>query len=246
MARDAVGRALRFLRLRAGWRQVDLAGRARTSRETISRAERGSLDSLTLGSLRRIAGAVGATMAVELRWNGERLERLMDVGHASLQELTVQTLRAGRWTAEVEVSFNWYGDRGRYDALAFHAPTGTLLVVEVKTRLVDVQDTLGRLDVKLRLGPLVARQHRWPTPRQVVPCLVIAEGRTARRIVATHPSLFARFDVRGRDARRWLADPAAGGASGLLVFESLPDSRKTAVRGPRSRPTSPDSHEDGI
>lgn len=42
------------------------------------------------------------------------------------------------------MSFNHYGDRGRYDILAFHPPTGILLVVEVKTGIGDVQATLGR------------------------------------------------------------------------------------------------------
>ncbi|MEX0710229.1 MAG: hypothetical protein WD116_03395 [Chloroflexota bacterium] len=129
------------------------------------------------------------------------------------------------------MSFNWYGDRGRCDAVAFHPGTRTLLIVEAKTRLGDVQDLLGRLDVKVRLGHQIARQLGWPEPAHVIPCLVIAEGRTARRIIASHAALFLRFTHRGRAAHRWLADPDSEEVvGGLLVFESLPDSRRVSAK----------------
>jgi transcriptional regulator with XRE-family HTH domain len=238
--RQNVSRAVRFLRRRVSWTQSTLGERARMSRETVSRLERGAIDSLTIGSLERVANALGAVLVLDLRWEGERLERLMDAGHARLQEAAVRGLRAGDCSVEVEVSFNWYGDRGRYDALAFHPPTGTLIVVEVKTRLGDVQDLLGRLDVKLRLAPQAARAQGWPQPLRVVPCLLVAEGRTARRVVADHPELFARFALRGRDARRWLANPSDEPVSGILLFESVPDSRRTDTR--QSAATRPQSH----
>ena len=239
--RQNVSRAVRFLRRRASWTQSTLGVRARMSRETVSRLERGAIDSLTIGSLERVANALGAVLTLELRWEGERLERLMDAGHARLQEAVVRGLRAADCSVEVEVSFNWYGDRGRYDALAFDPPTRTLIVVEVKTRLGDVQDLLGRLDVKLRLAPQAARAQGWPQPRRVVPCLLVAEGRTARRVVADHPELFARFELRGHAARRWLANPSDEPVSGILLFESVPDSRRTDTRqGAATRPL-PDS-----
>lgn len=233
MLRQNVNRAVRFLRQRQGWRQEDLAGRAGASRELVSRVERGQVETLTVGSLHRIAAALNASLHVELRWHGEQLDRLMDAGHARLQETVVGQVRRSEWEVEVEVSFNWYGDRGRCDAVAYHAPTGTLLIVEVKTRLGDVQDTLGRLDVKTRLGPQIARQLGWPTPARVVPCLVIADGRTARRVVAAHAALIARFTLRGRGAHRWLAKPTAEPVTGVLLFQSVPDSRGvTAQRAP--------------
>lgn len=196
----------------------------------VSRVERGRIETVTVASLHRIADALNATLHIELRWRGEQLERLMDAGHATLQEQVVHEVRAAAWSGEVEVSFNWYGDRGRADAVAFHAPTGTLLIVEVKTRIGDVQEMLGRLDVKTRLGPQIARQLGWPAPIRVVPCLVIADGRTARRIVARHAELFARFSLRGRAAHRWLAEPTTEPVVGVLLFESVPDSRHMTAR----------------
>jgi len=209
----------------------------------VSRIERGAIEAATVRSLDRVASALGATLHVELRWRGEQLDRLMDSAHAALQESMVRALRATGWRSEVEVSFNWYGDRGRCDAVAFHPGTRTLMIVEAKTRLGDVQDLLGRLDVKVRLGHHIARQLGWPEPAHVIPCLVIAEGRTARRIVASHAALFARFTHRGRAAHRWLADPTSDEVvGGILLFESLPRSHRVTAMGRIRQPSPPDGH----
>jgi transcriptional regulator with XRE-family HTH domain len=241
VVRSNVARAVAFLRRRAGLRQADLAARARTSREMVSRLERGQVEGLALGVIDRIAAALGASVAIDLRWRGEQLDRLMDAKHVVLQESAVHRLRVAIWKSEVEVSFNWYGDRGRVDAVAFHPLTRTLLIVEIKARLGDVQDMLGRLDVKTRLGSRIAAQLGWPEPLRVVPCLVIADGRTARRIVAAHPELFARFNLRGRAARAWLAAPTNESVSGVLVFEKLPDSHSMTTRRVSARRSAPDA-----
>lgn len=200
----------------------------------VSRLERGRAETMTLGSLRRVVAALGASVRVEVRWSGEQLDRLVDAAHAAIQEVAVGRLRMGAWRSEAEVSFNWYGDRGRCDAVAFHEPTGTLMIVEIKTRLVDLQEMLGQLDVKVRMGPQIARQLGWPVPARVVPCLLVADSGTARRIVRTHPELFARFNLRGHGASRWLADPtsrpSADPVTGLLLFEPLPDSHRVTTR----------------
>jgi transcriptional regulator with XRE-family HTH domain len=244
VARQDLSRATRFLRRRRGWRQRDLAERSGVSRETVSRLERGEINGMTVGYLDRLASALGARLLIELRWHGEQLDRLMDSAHAALQEQTVRVLRAANWTSEVEVSFNWYGDRGRCDAVAFDAETRTLLIVEAKTRIGDVQELLGRLDIKVRLGRQIARQIGWPEPARVIPCLVIADGRTARRVVASHAALFARFTHRGRAADRWLAAPdTAEHVGGLLIFESLPHSHQATARSPIRKPKAPDSRD---
>jgi hypothetical protein len=81
---------------------------------------------------------------------------------------------------QLEVSFNHYGDRGRCDLLAWHPLSRTLLIVEVKSRIGNVQDMLGRLDVKARLGPMLAAQCGWSRPDLVVPALVFSGDRATR------------------------------------------------------------------
>ena len=46
------------------------------------------------------------------------------------------------------------------DLLAIHPAVRVLLVVEIKTRLLDAQDVIGRLDVKRSVALPVARRAR--------------------------------------------------------------------------------------
>jgi hypothetical protein len=127
-----------------------------------------------------------------------------------------------------EASYSVYGERGRIDLLSYHAPTGTLEVAECKTGIWDVQELLGGMDVKVRLAPRVAAQRGWRA-RRVVAALVVAEGRTARRRVEDHESLFRHLDVRGRSALAFIRDPQRL-VGGLLVYVPLPRTNQAGLR----------------
>lgn len=135
----------------------------------------------------------------------------------------------------VEVSFSRYGERGRIDLVAWHAVSRTLLVLEVKTDLVDVQALLGSLDQKARLAPHVVAPFGWEV-RRVVPAIVFAEDRTIRWRLARVSGLFDRFGRRGRAATSWLRRPEAP-ASGLIWFTHVPDLQSRSA-APRFRPGS--------
>ena len=221
--RSNLPRAVRHLRRQRGWRQADLGDHAGTSRHFVSRVERGLIRRVPLGRIDALVEALGASVDITVRWQGERLDRLMDREHAATQERAAASLRSLGWLTTVEVSFNHYGDRGRVDVLAYHPPTACVLVGEVKSVIGDVQETLGRIDVKVRLGRNLAASAGWTVVRGMVPALIVTEGRTARRVVASHPTLFARFSTRGRWATAWLRDPSMPPPTGLLWFVSLPD-----------------------
>lgn len=210
--------AMRRLRIRRRWRQDDLGRRAGLSRDTVSRAESGALDGLTIGSLSRLVDALDATLAVEIRWQGADLDRLIDLDHAHLQEAAARRLASHGWMVQAEVSFNHYGDRGSCDLVAWHAATRTFLVVEVKSRIGNLQELLHRLDVKARLAGVLVQELGWPLPLAVVRALVAGEDRNSRRAVEDHAALFNAFGLRGRVAMRWLRAPSAA-VSGLLWFE---------------------------
>ena len=132
----------------------------------------------------------------------------------------------------MEVSFNHYGDRGRVDVLAYHAPTGCVLVAEVKSAVGDVQETLGRIDVKVRLGRSLAASAGW-IRRAGGGAGVDRHGIAhARRVIAAHPVLFARFNMRGRAAQTWLRRPTLPPPSGLLWFVDV--ARCSSVCAPRA------------
>jgi transcriptional regulator with XRE-family HTH domain len=220
-----IGRQVRALRKHRGWRQADLGARIGCSRELISRIENDRLDNVPAGRIRACVEALGGYLRMDLQWQGERLSRLMDARHAALQNQFVELLERLGWEVRVEVSFNHYGDRGRIDVLGWHASTSTLAVAEIKPRLGDAQDTLGRLDVKTRLGRSVAADLGSRASR-VVPILVLGKGTTQRRHLAEHAALFGRSSTRGRSALSWLRRPGVSdaGVSGLLLLLESPSS----------------------
>lgn len=229
MLRTNLPRALRELRRRRRWRQTDLAAACDVSRQVISRIERGQLLAVPLRTLVRIGDALDASVELTVRWRGEALDRLVDSRHAAAVQTVVGLLAGAGWLTRVEVSFNHYGDRGSVDVLAMHPATRTLAVLEVKSAIAKVDETLSRLDVKARLGSMLGQSVGWERPARVIPALVIADSRANRRVVAEHDPLFGRFAVRGRQARAWLRRPSGPTPSGLLWFTKLPDSRGGSV-----------------
>lgn len=240
-----VGRVIRILRQRRGWRLVDLAGRAGLSKSAISDIERGAVNRYTLAAARRVLAALNAGAELYVSWGGSgELDRLIDADHAALVERWADRHRRAGWEIWPEASYSVFGERGRIDLLAYHPASGVLEVAECKTAIWNVQDTIGRLDAKLRLAPGVARARQWDV-RRVVAALVIADGRTARRRVAEFAHLFARYSTRGWAAKAFVADPRRP-VAGILAFEGLPHSnhghlRRAHVRRVRPiRPVGPD------
>ena len=64
------------------------------------------------------------------------------------------------WVHAPEVSFAIFRERGVIDILAFHSATGSLLVIELKTELVSLEELLTAMDVQLR--------HAFRSPASVV------------------------------------------------------------------------------
>lgn len=215
MERRTVARSLRAIRRRKGWPQAKVAAQLNISQSEMSRRERGSLEDCSVAEVERWGVALGAHVSLDVRVDGEH--PLADERHARLQSWIVGVLRQHGWTVLVEHSFNHYGDRGRIDVLAYHPIDHLVVAVEVKTRVHDVGDILGRLDVKRRVAPILAREQHWQASA-VVPMLLILEHRTNRRRIADHAAAFANFVVRGRAASAWLRRPRGPTPAGILLF----------------------------
>lgn len=219
-----VGRALRALRRRRGLRQSDVGEAAGLAQSTVSLIERGHLSALSLRALRRAFAVVDARLDVQVGWRGGALDRLLDERHAALVGAFAARLRLARWQVDVEATFSEYGERGSIDLLAAQPARQVVLVVEAKTELVSIEETIRRLDVKTRLAPGVARERFGWQPKSVARVLVVAEGSTARRRAGRHGSvLVAAFPARGHVVQTWLREPV-GPMSGLL-FLPLSDGR---------------------
>jgi len=214
------GLGVRALRRRRRWTQAVLATRTGLSRAVIGRIERGKADRVAVHTLRRVAVELGARVDVRLLWHAEGLDRLLDERHAALVDQTLDLLAGLGWTAAAEVSFSIRGERGSIDVLAFHPRTGSLLVVEVKSVVPDLQAMLVALDRKGRLGREIARERGWAAG-SVTKLLVLPDDRTARRRVGALVATFrAALPARTVEVRRWLKAPVGTGHGVLFLAQT--------------------------
>jgi len=222
-----VGWALRSIRVAKKWRQEDVAHKARVSRWVVMRIERGRLASVSLSKIRAVAAALDARVDMVVRWQGGDLGRLLNARHAEMHETVAGLFKSFEgWTAEPEVSFSIYGERGIIDVLAWHPGRRILLVIELKTEVVDVNEMLGTLDRRERLARQIARDRGWD-PIDVAAWLVIADSRANRRSVAMFSSVLrSKLPTDGRSVRAWLGDPSGS----IRALSFLP-----AVHGTHAR-----------
>ncbi|MGQ0608590.1 MAG: helix-turn-helix domain-containing protein [Chloroflexota bacterium] len=223
-----LGMAVRARRHRRGWRLVDLAAAAGVGATACSLFERGFVARLSIPIARSIAGAVDLPLDWDVGWRRQEIDRLLDEDHSALAGLVTRRLERWGWVVRSEVSFNRYGDRGRIDLLAYQPMPRTLLVIEIKTAIVDGQALVGGLDVKARVAGHVAREMGWD-PLIIAPALIISDGTTARRRVARLEPLLNRYTLRGKAALAWLREPI-GSPTGLLMLSQLPANAGSDVR----------------
>lgn len=235
------GARVRAVRLRLGWRQADVAAKAGVSRYTVLRVEHGELGGMPISILQTVLRVLQIDLDLVPRWRGGDLDRLLDEGHALLGGDMATILQALGWVVQAEVSFSIYGERGSIDLLAWHPASRTLLVVEIKTSLNSVEETLRRQDAKVRLAARIARERFGWEALATASLLVLPDDTTSRRRVVRHDRVLGRaFPMRGRAARAWLRQPV--GAPGLLLF--LSDVHGANLRhgtAPRRRVRSPKS-----
>ena len=135
----------------------------------------------------------------------------------------------GEWLIAPEVSFAIRGERGVVEILAWHAPSRTLLVIELKTEIVDINELMGTIDRKRRLAPEIARARGW-SPRVVAVWVIVGDSRTNRRRVQSHAAtLRAAFPLDGRMIKSWLRSPAEGVRCLSFWTDPLGSARKPDV-----------------
>jgi transcriptional regulator with XRE-family HTH domain len=223
------GSVLRSVRIKRGWRQRDVAERAKVSAATVSRMERGHLGTFSLKSIRAVAAALDVRLDLQARWRSGDLDRLLNAKHSALHEQVARYFggQLPKWVFEPEVSFAVFGERGVIDILAWHAGRRSLLVIELKTDIVDVNDLVGGVDRKRRLARTVAIERGWKADTISV-WVVVAAGRTNRARIAAHGAMLrAAFPADGRQIRRWLAEPA-GTIAALSMWQNVPGQQATA------------------
>lgn len=219
---------IRRVRQARGWRQEDLARRANSSGSAVSRIERGQIGPQSLDDLRAVAAALDVRLDLVPRWRGGDLDRLLNHAHSGLHESVARMFRdeLPAWSMAPEVSFAIYAERGVIDILGWHPGRRALLVIELKTDVVDLNELLGTLDRKRRLASRVGADRGWDAV-SVSAWLIIRDSRTSRRRIEAHAAMMAEALPDDRLVlRRWLRDPV-GKVAGLTFWT---DSRDTGVR----------------
>jgi transcriptional regulator with XRE-family HTH domain len=203
-----IGSGLRAIRVRQGRTQKEIAAIAHVSRFVVGRIERGRLGGIPLAKVRAVASALDARLDLVIRWQGGGLGRLVNARHSAMHDSIARAFeKLADWEIEPEVSFSIYGERGVIDVLAWHPARRCLLVIELKTELVDINELMGNVDRKRRLAGDIARERGWE-PAGISTWVVIADNRTNRRAVASHAAtLNAKFPTNGPAVRRWLRAP---------------------------------------
>ena len=176
-----LGKALRTVRLNRGLTQDEIGLAAGTSRFVVGRIEAGRIGSIAIGTLRAVAAAVDVQLELVLRWHGGDLGRLLNARHAAFHQAMAERLAGwAGWVFEPEVSFAIAGERGVIDVLAWHAATRSLLLIELKTEIVDVNDLMTTVDRRRRLAPRIAATRGWDATSVSV-WVAVADSRTNRR-----------------------------------------------------------------
>jgi hypothetical protein len=149
----------------------------------------------------------------------------------------IALLSAAGWEAVAEVSFNIRGERGSIDILGFHRATGSLLVIEVKSVVPDLQAMLAGLDRKGRLARDLARERGWHVA-SATRLLVLPNDRTARRRIEAHAATFrSALPARTMEVRRWVRNPV-GTMHGVLFVTDVHEA------GTRHRATGQTTHRE--
>ena len=209
------GRACRDVRGRLGLSLEEVASAAGLTASYLARVERG-LANPTFDTVDRVADALGLRLVLDIRppvFIGTL--PTSDFVHARCSAYVDRRQRtAGWWTArEVTLVDGRY--RGWIDLLAFDPSSGTLLIIEIKTRLDDVGALERQLSWYERSAPVLARERGW-SPRSIRSVVLLLASEEVERAIQANrevvdvafPRRHAVLDAAGDQGRGMaLIDP---------------------------------------
>lgn len=203
-----VGNVIRAIRMKARKTQAEVAGLAAVRVSDVSHLERGIVDEMTLGVIRQIVRALEARMELLPRWQRVELDRLTNAAHGALQAAVVRLFeRLPGWVAVAEVTYSIFGERGAIDILAWHAATRTVLIIELKTLLVEAAELTRKMDERQRLASRIAADRGWD-PVTVATWVIFTDTRSNRRDVDANKIVLRKLAaIDGRAMRSWLRSP---------------------------------------
>ena len=151
--------------------------------------------------------------------------RQRDPAHVRMSAHVVHKFRRAGWLVATEVEVGGDRSRGWIDVLAWHPPSGTLLVIELKTEIRDlggIQRSLGWYE---REAWAAARRLGW-RPRAVLGCLLLlATTANDARARENREAFRSEFPVRANALMAVVASGTAPPSRGRAVAMIDPRSR---------------------
>jgi DNA-binding XRE family transcriptional regulator len=234
------GRACLDTRVSLDVSRAELARRVGISARYMARIERGEANP-SLRLIDCIAEALGLDISLYIRppiFLGS--VRVRDAVHARCSAYVDRRLRGVGWATTREIEVVHGRSHGWIDLLAFDRRTGTLMVIEIKTRL----DDLGGLERQIgwygRMAWQAARRLGW-RPTRVVPCVLALASNEVERIVRSHRDLLRlAFPMRAPQIADLVAQPGIDVAGrGFALIDPASRRRdwliRASVDGRRSR-----------
>lgn len=206
--------------------QQQLADAIGVSRGYLATVETGRANP-TLAMVDRIAGALGIEIdlmsrtPIILRGHNQR-----DLVHARCSGYVDRRLRRLGWETAREVEVVYGRSHGWIDALAFDPRTGSLLIIEVKTRIDDVGAIERRFAWYERAAHESAQHLGW-RPRRIMSWLVALASDEVETAIRANAEVVAHaFPVRatGMAAVAYGRSPSHGTGRGLALCD--PASRR--------------------
>jgi transcriptional regulator with XRE-family HTH domain len=220
--------------------QQQVADRVGVSRSYIAKIERGIADP-KISMVERIAEAVGLELAFDIRppiFPTGRAVR--DAVHARCSAYADRRLRTLGWQTAREVEVVHGRSHGWIDLLAFDPLNGTVLIIEIKTRIDDLGGLERQVSWYERMAWQAARQQGW-RPRRVVTLVLALASDEVDSAVRTHRDVFGlSFPIRTKQILELLGDPSIQiNGRGIALIDPASRRRdwllRTSVDGRRSR-----------
>ncbi len=202
---------------------TDLSERAGVSRQMV-----GAVEAATANPSLDVVSALldGLGIELDLVATGPVLigGRQHDAAHALCSAYVYRRLEAAGWELAREVRI----ESGRYigwiDLLAFHEPTGALLVIEIKTRLDDVGAIERSMDWHVREAARAARRLGWRPRNSAGWLLALASHEVEDPLRSRRPIWDRAFPKRATELAIAIADPHLVTGRGLALID--PRSRR--------------------
>lgn len=237
--RISFGRACIETRLSLDVSRQALADRVGISVRYMAMIERGRANP-SLRLVERIADALGLETQILIRPPIFPVgPHLSDEVHARCSAYVDRRIGVLGWTTAREVEVIHGRSHGWVDLLAFNARTGTLLIIEIKTRIEDLGGLERQLGWYERMAWQAARRLGW-RPTRIVSIVLALASEEVERVVRSHREwLGLAFPMRAPQITELMARPESTIAvRGFALID--PSSRrrnwliKTSLEGRRS------------